>query len=252
MMKQKFCWLTLFAMNLQASVLALGLTVAPMEQFVRPGVPVFYNATNQMERPLAVEVSVEKWLITESGEEVGEPTNDIIIFPTQFALKSKETRRIKAISRDKQPLDNEKCYRVTIKELPISFKDDPGQQSQVYMANAYRTSFYLLPKGGKGSIKMIGSKLSDDTLEIGLENPGTLHVYTNNPLIELEFEGGEKGQYEADDFFKEFTGQNLHAKMKRTFRLNLKDAGIEKKVIGGTLKLRNEGGSEIGSFPLTL
>jgi P pilus assembly chaperone PapD len=252
MRKKTYSFVTLLLLALPALTHALGLMVYPMEQYVKPGIPVFYTASNQMDRPLAVEISVEKWNINDAGEEIGEPTTDLIIFPTQFALKTKENRRVKVVSREKQPLDNEKCYRVTIKELPIQFKDDPGQQSQVYMANAYRTSFYLLPKGGKGSIKMINSKLEDTILSIQLENPGTLHTYTNNPVIALEFEDGEKVELESDDHFKEFTGQNLHAKMKRTFHLNLKDAGIDKKIISGSLKMRNERGVDIEAFPLSL
>ena len=228
-----------------------GLTLYPMEQFVRPGRPVVYTARNNQKKPIAVEVTVESWDISVDGQERREPSNDIIVFPSQFILKGESTKRIKAGTRNKKPVKKEKAYRVTFRELPVSFEVSENEVSRVYMANAYRTSFYVQPKKRQPTITVPQSSWESGQLHLTFENSGNSHTHVTRPRLELKLKSGEFFSLdEEDDALDGLGGQNLHAEMTRNFVVDLSSKIAPDSVIGARLRVENGQTSEVKTFDL--
>ncbi len=230
-----------------------GLAVYPMEHFVTPGKPVIYTATNGQERPLAVQVSVEEWEISVDGEELRKPSEDLVVFPSQFILKGKSSRRIKVGTRSREAVDKERAYRVTIQELPVSFELEKDDLSKVYMANAYRTSFYVQPADRKSTVAVTGGSWEESQLVVELTNSGNVHTHLREPILTLALRDGKQLVLENDDLLDPISGQNLHAGISRRFRLDLKEKVADPtEVTGGTLKLEDAQSGRTETFDLRL
>lgn len=219
---------------------AAGLMVSPMEQYVRPGKPAIYETHNAMDRAIAVDIVAEEWTIIEAGEEQRTPTEDLVIFPTQFILKGHATKRVKVVTRARKPLDAEKAYRVTIRELPVTFDIPEDELNRVYMANAYRTSFYVLPNKKSQAVKLVDAKMNEKTITAHFQNHGTVHTYLFDPELTLELDDGTTQKVDDPEILKVINGQNMHANMTRIFIFNLTPINLNAKISGATLKLRHE------------
>ncbi len=245
-----FCVLALFAFAFPSLASASGLMVYPMEQFVRSSKPTAYVAKNNQERAIAVEVTVEKWSISEDGKELREATQDLVAFPPQFILKGNTSKRIKVGPRSRKPVDTERAYRVTIRELPINFEVPEDQVNQVYMANAYRTSFYLQPRRQEAILNVVGSGFENNKLWVVLQNEGNTHTHVQKPELSLTLSDGETIQLEENALLDSIAGQNLHAKMTRRFTFDLEELMKNRGAVKGAITLRSGHDGETKSFPL--
>ena len=213
-------WLILFTLG--QSLSAKGLTVSPMEQFVRPGQSVIYFASNRGDDPIAVEVLAEAWTISEDGEEILTPTTELLAYPSQFVLKGHTSKRIKVGYKNRQKIDVEKCFRVTIRELPIDLNPkQTGERFKIYRASGYRTSFYLKPKKSTADIEIESVSLEDKKLTLRLHNPGTVHVHLIYPHITLYSDSGEAYELTDQKILNAMAGKNMHAGISRNFTLDL-------------------------------
>lgn len=238
--------------TLFASLSATGISVDPMEHFLQPGKTAIYQVTNQTDRTLAVEVSSETWTISEEGEEKSEETRDLLVFPSQFLLKGNTTKRVKVGVRSKEPIDQEKCYRVTIQELPVQFEQEEYGAPQVYIASAFRTSVYVTPKRGVSKLSLEKSSIDEGALSVHLRNEGTVHDYIRHPVLELSFKDGTQKTLENEDALKKWIGQNLHAGSSRALHLDLSQVGCTDEIDSAILRLRNDRGSDAYVFELLL
>lgn len=217
-----------------------GLTVNPMEQYVRPGRPAIYEVKNQQDRAIAVEVSTEAWTITEAGTEQRLLTEDLVVFPVQFILKGHSTKRVKVVTRERKPVQAEKAYRVTIRELPITFNVPEEELNRVYMANAYRTSFYVLPVKKSRKVNFVDAAIKHSRITARFQNSGTVHTYLFDPELTVNFGDGRSQVVTDPDVLKVINGQNLHAGMTRAFIFDFTNMNLDAKVSSATLKLRHE------------
>lgn len=243
-------WITSLLCLFSAQCFAVGLAVQPMEQYVRPGQSASYHAINQQDKALAVEIFAEEWSISEDGTEVRVPTNDLVIFPSQFILKGNTSKLVKVGVRSKKPIKHEKAYRVTIRELPVSFEVDDDEKTHVYMANAYRTSYYVLPRKKSSQLELRNAHFHDGVLNVRFENTGTVHDYFHNPSLSLTLDDGQTIEVDNETVMKSIAGQNMHAQSTRSFALDLTELNLTSSIQQAVLKLRDQNESDSQSFDL--
>jgi len=247
-MRLIFVWIACFGIT--ASGFAAGLIVSPMEQYVHPGKPVLYETTNKQNRAIAVEVIAEEWNISEDGEELRTLTQDLVVFPNQFILKGHSSKRVKVVPRSRKALSMEKAYRVTIRELPISFDLAEKERTRIYMANAYRTSFYLLPSKQSKDVAFVDAVVEEQSISVRFHNRGSIHTYLLEPELVIELADGSQRTIDDFDILKVINGKNLHANMTRSFTFDLSKMDFDAKIQSVTLKLRHEEGGRVHSHKL--
>lgn len=200
----------------------VGLAVAPMEQFVQKGKSATYVASNMEEKAIAVEVIIEDWRIEEDGSEVRTPSTDLVAYPRQFILKGNTAKNVKVGRRDRSaPVENERAYRVTIRELPISLEPDEPGTFHVYRASAYRTSYYVMPKYPRPVLEISQASVDEGALRLLVRNHGNAHVHLHGPSLSLTFADGRSTTIEDLEVFKPIAGENMHSQSQRHFVLDL-------------------------------
>lgn len=244
----------LFGLCAHGSLAAVGLAVAPMEQLVSGREAATYVASNMEEKAVAVEVIVETWDISEDGEEIRQPSTDLVAFPRQFILKGSTAKNVKVGRRDRSSTPEiEKCYRVTIRELPISLEPEEPGTFHVYRASAYRTSYYVQPKKPRAEVEVLTASLNNGRFSILLRNSGNAHIHLRNPEITLGFANGERLDVTDLDVYAPIAGENMHAQRQRRFELNLEEwIAPGQEVSDVTLRFQDEGVLEAQPLQITL
>jgi len=247
-----FIFLGLFVSSLQhSSCEGAGLAMHPMEQHVIPTKSAVYIASNQQDKAIAVEVIIERWTITEEGEEKREVTNELVAYPSQFILKGHTFKKIKVgLRHPVHNLDCEKCYRVTIRELPISLEPEPPGTYRIYQASAYRTSYYLQPRSGQPNLELIEIKFHNSILTTRFRNSGTIHCHLRNPELILTTRSGQRIKIDDEEVLKSINGENMHAKITRIFHFDLAQIELPQDIVGGSLQFKDQGFLENKTFQL--
>lgn len=224
------------------SVSGRGLQVYPMEQYVDAGKSCEYTASNNLDDAIAIEVVCEAWSMDEAGKEISTPTTDLVAYPAQFMLRGNTYKKIKVSFREQKPAsDKERCYRVTIRELPISLNAPKPGTFEINYASAYRTSFYELPKNENPVLKVLSGKIENDTLHIALANQGNVHIHLKTPILTFTCEGGQTVECKDAGLMKGFEGENIHAGLKRYFRIDLRPFHLPGRVTAVTAKFLPDG-----------
>lgn len=206
---------------------AVGLLVYPMQQEIEAGESTTYIASNQSERAIAVEVIPETWTIDEEGNEIREPTDEVVAYPSQFILKGNTYKKVKVGLREAgSSSDRERTYRVTIRELPISLEPEEPGSYRIYHASGYRTSLYIRPDRAKPDLKLVGAARAGSKLTLRFQNEGQAHVHLRNPsLAFVDKEGNELAKL-GTAALKPVQGQNMHAGSVRKFEVDLSNHDV--------------------------
>jgi P pilus assembly chaperone PapD len=218
-------------------VLASGLAVHPMEQFVKPSKSATYIASNNLDAAIAVEVICETWEITEEGEEMRVLTDELVAHPAQFLLKGNTYKKVRvALKTPERQIPVERTYRVTLRELPISLEPQEPGTFRIHHAAAYRTSFYLLPSSSKSRLEPGASQFAQGMLNLSVRNMGTTHVHLRNPVLYLTTESGEQVIITDKDILAPINGENMHAQIQRRFQLDLSSQDLPGPISAATLE----------------
>lgn len=239
--KAKFFPVAFFMCWIPISLSAAGLAIWPMEQYASPAKSVTYVASNQNDKAVAVEVICETWTISEQGEEIREVSNDLVAYPSQFILKGNTFRRVKVgLRKPLARIDNERCYRVTIRELPISLDPEEPGTYRIYQASAYRTSFYLRPPNPQAQVALVAGKWEVGQLTLAFQNQGNAHAHLRNPSLTVETADGERIEITDKQTLASIAGHNMHAGITRRFTFPLPQL-MDRKIVGGTVQFQDQG-----------
>lgn len=221
-------------------IFAAGLAVQPMEQFVTPTKSASYAASNRSDKAIAVEVVVESWTITETGEELRAVSTDLIAYPSQFILKGHTFKSIKVgLRAPLATLDTEKCYRVTIRELPISLEPDEPGTFRIHHASAYSTSYYLQPAKPQPRVEFVDAKLDKGQLTLRFRNVGNVHYHLRNPELVFVTSDGKRLAVTDKDLLRNIAGENVHAGIVRAFLFDLTPMNIPDNIVGGSIRFHD-------------
>jgi len=233
-------------------IYAAGLGIHPMEHFIPPSKSAIYIASNNLDKAIACEVVCESWTISEEGKELLEVTEDLMAFPWQFILKGYTYKKIRVTLRNPQKrIPMEKCYRVTIRELPISLEPSKPGTYFIYNASAYRTSFYVLPEKPKSELEIVESTFDGALLSVRIRNKGNTHIHLDNPIVILKTADGEEFEISNSEELAPMMGENMHAQITRRFQIDLSNRELPKNVTSAILEFRERGAPKGQRLELT-
>src|SRR5262249_19477674 len=148
--------------------------------------------------------------------ETNTATKDLVIYPSHYILKPNESRKVRISARTKEFPALEKPYRVTIKELPVSFREQGAEQG-VYMAISYKTACYLLPQKPTARLKLSQAKIENNKLSLFVTNEGNAHQHLGNPIITLQDNLRKTLPIDIAAMQTRMSQENVHAGKGRRF-----------------------------------
>jgi len=155
-----------FALSYAVTSYAASLGVQPLFLEVRPNQSGALRVTNSADVPVSVELMVYKRVVDESGVQTRVPADDdFIIFPPQGVLKpsSVQVFRLQSILTD---LSKSESYYITVRQVPVDFKDIPGGGTQIQVVFAFDAAVHVIPNGAQADPQVISSGMGQTTVEV--------------------------------------------------------------------------------------
>ena len=177
------CLVALASLPLCGAAWAASLLVSPINLFViAPGKAGAISISNQNKAPVRLQIRIFRWR-QQNGEEVLEPTRDVIVNPPSMMIPPEQTYTIRVARLAPAAVTAEESYRVIIDELPSPIDPDaPGQGVRMLL----RTSLPVF-YADKTAAPKIAWRLWSAGGKLNLEaaNSGTRHI----KLVDLAIEG---------------------------------------------------------------
>lgn len=182
------------------------------------------TVTNQdTQATVPVKVEIYSWTHSETGEDIREPSNLIVAFPAQFAIKPGEQQKVRIAPRFKQRPEIEQTYRISVRQLPIDLSGSKKTQSGITLLTAYMTAFYITPKNPLSDIVLIKTIQFDKGIKFTLENKGNAHSHLVNLNLNIS-QNDHHISITDQEKLPDFASQNMHAGIKRIFTWEWPDA----------------------------
>ncbi len=134
--------------------------------------------TNTGAEAVRIEVTAFTWDQSADGQIVLGETNDLVVFPTLFALAPGETRRVK-MGVTAAAGARERSYRVIVAELPPPTADI----SEVRVLTHMSIPVFQAPRTTARAGGIDGVALAGGRLTLSVENRGTVHVMLKSAQI---------------------------------------------------------------------
>jgi len=180
----------------------------------------------------------------ENGVEIREETENLVVYPPQFIIKEKTSKKVRVSYRKKGFPKKQEVYRIIARELPIKVKED--KQSTKIKAGVKFIFTYegLLYVGGDDTDAILDVvKVNDSkaTLKAKVKNIGNMSsfvfVTTYNIVVRTN-----KGKVTLDkSYFEKFQGLRILPdesfvfnilKIKKLKGTKVKSITFEKKLLG--------------------
>jgi len=129
--------------------------------------------TNQAPEGVTLQVKAMEWLQDKDGNDLYQPTKDLVYFPRVFSLEGKETRTVK-LGLKSAASAKEKSYRIFIEEIPDTKKRTDNQALRIILKMSIPV--FVKPvsgPAGKGEIESIS--LTPKNFSVLLKNSGNTH-----------------------------------------------------------------------------
>lgn len=174
--------------------------VYPMSYELAPagsGAATVLRVDNTTDRPLTLEMTVEKRVWDERGNETRTPADeDFLILPPQMIVEPGKTQAIRVQYVGATDLDQTAMYVVGVNQVPVA---DPNAGTGVQFVINFGTAAYVVPNGAKTELKVVsvGAGSQPGQMEVVLENSGaryaplgsTTWTFTNGAGQKMELSG---------------------------------------------------------------
>lgn len=175
--------------------------VYPMSYELSPtgsGAATVLRVDNTTERPLTLEVSVEKRSWDERGNETRTPADeDFLILPPQMIVEPGKTQAIRVQYVGAPTLDQTAMYVVGVNQVPVA---DPSAGTGVQFVINFGTAAYVVPTGAKTELKIVSVAEASEPgkMEIVLENSGARYAPLGNTTWTFTNGAGQKMELSGD------------------------------------------------------
>jgi len=169
----------------------------------------YYTLTNDANSQKIISITGKTRDIDLEGNNIYNPTKDLIIYPKQVVLKPKEKRLIRVIWKAKKPLDAEKAFRIVFAEqnVDIDFgEEDLGKNERragISFGIRFEGTVFVQPKKVKtGKVKVVNFEKrkieGEDYFVVTLQNSSNIHKVIATKDMELEVLASAKEAKEED------------------------------------------------------
>ncbi|MDH5229159.1 MAG: fimbria/pilus periplasmic chaperone [Gammaproteobacteria bacterium] len=170
--------------------------------------------TNTSDNAVTVQLESVKWAQDSAGNDLYEPTQDIIFFPKIVTLEKDQQRIVRIGYRGEPALKHEKFYRLFAQELP-------GQgQKQGALNFSFRFSMpiFIKAKQQQPKHKITRTSVRNGAIHVTMENTGNSHY-----LVKKIFAVAQD-QSQTDLSTVETSGWYILPGVERTFTIPLQEA----------------------------
>jgi fimbrial chaperone protein len=136
------------------------LAVEPLFLEVSPGQSVAIRARNTSDKPMTVEMLVQRRHVDQAGVQTRvDADNDFILFPPQAVLPPQGTQVFRL-----QPLPGDdaqsRSYFATVHQLPVALGDVEGGGAQLQIVFAFDAAVHVVPNNAEAKPELVGASLS--------------------------------------------------------------------------------------------
>ncbi|MBI1873417.1 MAG: molecular chaperone [Acidobacteria bacterium] len=148
---------------------------------------------NESGETLRFQLTVFVWSQRPDGEMELTPTEDIVFFPTLFAVEPKQDRRVR-VGLGTATLfgPSEKSYRIFVEELPSAQAAPQAAGSEIKVLTRMGLPIFLRPVSPKSSASLSDLGLRDGRAEFDLRNTGNIHLIPREARISGFGERGDR------------------------------------------------------------
>ena len=159
------------------------LQVSPINLFViAPGKAGAVSLANQSKAPVRLQIRIFRWR-QKDGEEVLEPTRDVIANPPSMEIPPEQTYTIRIARIAPAPVGPEESFRLIVDELPAPIDPKGPPQGVSLLLRTSLPVFFNTKDAAPKVAWRLWSK--DGKLTLQATNSGTRHI----KLINLAIEG---------------------------------------------------------------
>jgi fimbrial chaperone protein len=160
------------AFLISSETLAGSFTVAPIRlELKQPRRAVSMEVQNTGDRPAQIQVERYRWLADREGEDLLEPTEEVIATPPIFTLAPGQKQIVRVIAFGAPDPAKEAAYRVILQETAL---DDPPP-NVVRALLRISIPMFITPARARPSLAVSSSRESD-VWWLFLENTGNAHA----------------------------------------------------------------------------
>jgi fimbrial chaperone protein len=199
----------------------LAFKFSPMSQAIRPAEGdqhALFWIENDTNEKMALEISVKKRIMDETGKEELPETDEITVLPPQLIVPAKDKRSVRVSWKGKKDIDQERAFRVIAEQLPLKLDQQSKKKSGIQMLMKYMAALYVTPKDAQSQITVSSYSQSRGKLKIIIKNEGKAHRLLIDPTLIFQ-KGDQKISLKADEL-KGLTGENVLAQCQRIFEVN--------------------------------
>lgn len=140
--------------------------------------------SNLGDAPMGIQVDTVSWQQDADGQNVHEPTNDLLAFPPIFTIAPGETQLVRIGQTNEPSAAREQAYRVYFTELPLS-ETGPGDGIGLTMRLRLGVPVFALPIApSQPELRIVETTTDDDGLRVSLYNSGNAHVLLSDLFAE--------------------------------------------------------------------
>lgn len=196
--------------------------VYPMSYELSPvgaGASTVLRVDNTTDRPLTLEMNVEKRSWDENGIETRVPADDdFLILPPQMIVEPGKTQAIRVQYVGEPVVDNTAMYVVGVNQVPVS---DPTAPTGVQFVINFGTAAYVVPQGAKTELNVVSVTASSQAgqLAVMLENTGARYAPLGNTVWTFTNAAGQKMELSGDPLREALVTSIVPSNARRTFNV---------------------------------
>lgn len=221
-------WLAVFAVGLSTFIVAApshAYRVVPLTIELEPsgrGSQGQFRVINDTERPVALQVTIQKRESAIDGADVLTPAQEgeFVLFPPQMVLRPGQSQAVRVQWRGNASPERELAFRVITEQLPIKLQRERQGGAQVTLLLRYEGTLYVAPAGATPAIAVDSAEPAtneegEQRLNVTVSNTGSRHAILGN--LKLSVTGGGQSVTMAPEQLEGMTGANMLAGATRRF-----------------------------------
>lgn len=181
-----------------------------------------FRVINDTERPVALQVTIQKRETAIDGADVLTPTEEgqFVLFPPQMVLRPGQSQAVRVQWRGSATPEKELAFRVITEQLPINLQRERQGGAQVTLLLRYEGTLYVSPANAAPVVAVDSAKAATNEegqqrLTVTLSNTGTRHAILGN--LKLSVTAGGQSVTMTPEQLEGMTGANMLAGATREF-----------------------------------
>jgi fimbrial chaperone protein len=166
---------------------------------------------NAGDEKVTVQLQVVTWSQDGQGNEVYEPTKDLVFFPQIVTIEAGKRGIVRVGYESAQQVDIEKSYRVFVQEIPVR---TPGE-SVIKTLIRVSLPIFIVPKTQRQALAVESTGIVDGRLQTRIRNSGTTHAMVKT-IRATGVDGSGK-----EVFSKDFGGWYVLPGVSRVFPIDV-------------------------------